>query len=297
MKAIYGLCQMSKQAHHQALGRSRALIEKERAYVGFMLQIRHIHPGMGLRTMYEHFQPHGIGRDAFIALGLREGLRLTAASNPVRTTLSVKSRRYTNLLAGRRFTDVNQLWSSDLFYFQLGGKYYYVVLIMDVYSRRIIGYSVADNMRAENNLHALRMALNLRGVSHFDNQLIHHSDRGAQYISDDYTDLLQAYGIRISMCNEVYENAHIERANGTIKNDYLKRWDIPDEKTLFRYVPRAIHAYSNARPHQSLPQKMTPLAFEAYIKELSFEQKPILMIYTINNHFTHNPLQLEFNFG
>jgi transposase InsO family protein len=296
MKSIYLLCSISKQGHHQALERAQVLRQKEIVYVGFMLQVREIHPGMGLRTMYEHFQPEGIGRDAFIALGLREGFRLAVVGNPVRTTLSIKNRRYCNLLGGRRFTDVNQVWSSDLFYFQVGAKHYYVVLIMDVYSRRIVGFSVADNMRAENNLSALRMALTLRGVSDFENKLIHHSDRGAQYISDDYTDLLAEYGILISMCNEVYENAHIERANGTIKNDYLKRWNIPDAKTLFQCVPKAINAYNN-RPHKSLPQKMTPIAFEAYIKELSNKERPLLEIYTINNQISVNPLQLEFNFG
>jgi len=295
MKSIYLLCGISKQGHHQAMERLQVLRQKETVYVGFMLEVREIHPGMGLRTMYEHFQPEGIGRDAFIALGLREGLRLAVVSNPVRTTLSVKSHRYSNLLGGRRFTDVNQVWSSDLFYFQVGLKYYYVVLIMDVYSRRIIGYSVADNMRAENNLAALRMALTLRGVSDFEEKLIHHSDRGSQYISDDYTDLLEAYGILISMCNEVYENAHIERANGTIKNDYLKRWNIPDGKNLFHCVHKAIAAYNN-RPHQSLPQKMTPIAFEAYIKELKNKERPELEIYTVNNQNSVNPLQLEFNF-
>ena len=296
MKPIYLLCGISKQGHHQALERAQVLGQKEMVYVGFMLEVRAIHPGMGLRTMYEHFQPEGIGRDAFIALGLREGFRLAVVSDPVRTTLSVKNRRYSNLLGGRRFTDVNQVWGSDLFYFQVGAKYCYVVLVMDVYSRRIVGFSVADNMRAENNLAALRMALTLRGVSDFEGKLVHHSDRGSQYISDDYTGLLEEYGILISMCNEVYENAHIERANGTIKNYYLKRWDIPDEKTLFRCVPKAIEAYNN-RPHKSLPQKMTPIAFEAYIKELTNEERPVLEIYTISNQISVNPLQLEFNFG
>ena len=89
---------------------------------------------------------------------------------------------------------------------------------MDVYSRRIVGYSVADHMRAEQNIRALQMALDLRGVKDYDQKLIHHSDKGSQYISDDYTELLNDFGIEISMCNIVYENAHIERVNGIIKN-------------------------------------------------------------------------------
>lgn len=296
MKSIYLLCGISKQGHHQALARAKVLCQKEPVYVGFVLEVRQMHPGMGLRTIYEYFQPEGIGRDAFIALGLREGLRLAAARNHVRTTRSVKHRRYANLLGGRRFTGVNQLWVSDLFYFPLGDRHYYVVLIMDAYSRRIVGYSVAENMRAENNVSALRMALTLRGVSNFEKKLIHHSDRGSQYVSDDYTDLLGDYGILVSMCNEVYENTHSERVNGTIKNDYLNRWNIQSEKALFRLVPKAVAAY-NERPHQGLVQKMTPIAFESYIKELTEKERPKIEIYTVHNQISVNPNQLEFIFG
>ena len=282
MKSIYLLCGTSKQGHHQALARAKVLCQKGPVYVGFVLEVRQMHPGMGLRTIYEHFRPEGIGRDAFTALGLREGLRLAAARNRVRTTRSVKHRRYANLLGGRRFTGVNQLWVSDLFYFPLGGRHYYVVLIMDVYSRRVVGHSVAENMRAENNVSALRMALTLRGVPDFEKKLMHHSDRGSRYASDDYTDLLAEHGILVSMCNEVYENTHSERVNGTIKNDYLNRWNIQSEKALFRLVPKAVAAY-NERPHQGLTQKMTPIAFESYIKELTEKQRPKIEIYTVHN--------------
>ena len=296
MKSVYLLCGISRQAHHQALERARALEQKEAVYVGFMAEVREMHPGMGLRTMHDHFRPEGIGRDAFIALGLAEGFRLEVVKNHVRTTLSVKNRRYKNLLGGRRFTGANQLWSSDLFYFSLNGRHYYVVLIMDVYSRRIVGHSVADNMRAENNVAALRMALTLRGVLDFVGSLVHHSDRGSQYVSDDYTELLDDHGIHISMCNDVYENTHIERANGTIKNGYLNRWNIQDEKTLFKSVTRAVESY-NQRPHQGLPKRMTPIAFESYIKELYEEERTVLEIYTVCNQKSDNPGQLEINFG
>src|SRR5215211_3645924 len=114
MKQIYLLCNLSKQAHYQALLRQRKQIQKEELYIRLMEQTRQIHPGMGLRTMYDMLQPENIGRDAFIALGLRQGFRLKAVEKKTRTTYSVKSHRYGNLLGGRRFTDINQLWSSDI---------------------------------------------------------------------------------------------------------------------------------------------------------------------------------------
>lgn len=146
MSSLYLIAGVSKQGHHQALHQLADEWAKEPCYIGLMLEVRNMHPGMGLRTMYEQFQPEGIGRDAFVALGLREGFRLRAPENPQITTRPIKNRQYANLLEGKRFTDVNQLWSSDIFYFSLLGRHYYGVLIMDVYSRRIIGWAMADNM-------------------------------------------------------------------------------------------------------------------------------------------------------
>ena len=206
--------------------------QKSVLYIGMMVQTREIHPGMGLRTMYDMLQPGGIGGDGFVALGLAEGFRLKNVEKQTRTTYSIKSNRYWNLLGDVEFTGINQVWSSDITYFFCLGKFFYIVFIMDVYSRRIVGYSIADNMRAENNITALQMALKLRGINDYNKALIHHSDKGTQYASDDYTTLLEAYGIQISMCNEVYENTHIERVNDTIKNQYLKRMEINNTKEM-----------------------------------------------------------------
>lgn len=290
MKDLYQICGISKQAHAQSLERATKVQSKVPFYIGLMYDIRDLHPGMGLRTMYEQFQPEGIGRDSFIALGLQEGLRLRAIKNPIKTTQSVKSSRYPNLLVGKRFTGVNQVWASDIFYFSIAGQHQYVVLIMDVYSRRIVGYNAADNMRAENNIRALHMALTLRGIETYDKKLIHHSDRGGQYISDDYTELLESAGIQISMCIDVLENAHMERANGTIKNDYLKRWDIKSPSELPHWLAKAVDGYNN-RIHRSLNKK-TPIEFEIYIKELSKNERPILEIFTINK-LANDPNQLS----
>lgn len=285
---------ISKQGHFQALKREQNLTNRVNCYIGFIQNIRDIHPGMGLRKMYNQFEPEGIGRDAFIALGLQAGFRLKAVHNPARTTYSIKSNRYTNLLKGKKFTDVNQVWSSDITYFKLGEQFYYIVLIMDVYSRRVIGYSVADNMRAENNIAALRMALQLRNIENYKQQLIHHSDRGGQYISNDYTDLLAQYGILVSMCTNVLENAHLERVNGTIKNDYLRRWEIKSSTQLNHFLKKAVDAY-NARLHDTI--KKTPIQFENFIKELAEENREVLVIHTQKkyNFFDDENPQLQLN--
>lgn len=290
MKDMYLMLGMSKQAHFQQIKRAIEERSKEPCYIGLIETIRQIHPGMGLRAMYQQFQPEGIGRDAFIALGLREGFRLKVVESPIKTTISVKSTLFRNLLAGLRVTNVNQVWVSDLFYFPLHSRHYYVVLIMDVYSRRIIGYSIADNMRAENNVGALRMAINLRGISDYQNTLIHHSDRGAQYTSNDYTQILAEHNIRVSMCVDVLENAHSERVNGTIKNDYLKALNIKTQKKLFDILPTVIFNYNN-RHHSSLP-RMTPIQYETYVKELNESQRVKMTLHsTVQNVL--NPDQLS----
>lgn len=297
MKQIYLLCNLSKQAHHQALLRLKKQTEKEEVYIRLMEQVREIHPGMGLRTMYDMLQPEGIGRDAFIALGLQEGFRLKAIEKKTRTTYSVKSHRYTNLLGGRQFTGVNQVWSSDITYIFCLDKFYYLALIMDVYSRRILGYSLAENMRAENNFNALKMALQLRGLDHYHQQLIHHSDKGSQYASDIYTQILEDYGIQISMCEEVYENTHIERVNETIKNQYLERMVIDDEQNLQQRIEQIIETYNTKRPHHSL-SKMTPVAYEEYIKTIVKQKRIKMEIYTLHKDIEWqdpNQLKLDFN--
>lgn len=143
---------------------------------------------------------------------------------------------------------------------------------MDVYSRRLIGYSLAENMRAENNATALKMALNLRGITNYKQQLIHHSDMGSQNAADVYTQTLATYGIRISMCEEVYENINIERINGTIKNQYLERMNIKSYEALKRELYRAIDTYNNKRPHQSL-RKMTPFENEQFLTHVTQQQR------------------------
>lgn len=304
MKSVYLLCALSKQAHYQNVKRLKEIAQRATIYLNLMYTTREIHPGMSLRKIYERHQPEGIGRDIFIELGMNNGYRLEVVRAIHRTTFAVKSSLYKNLTIGKRLTGVNQVWTSDLTYFQLGVYTYYIVLIMDVYSRRIIGYSIADNMRAENTVKALRMALNLRGIENYQNSLIHHSDRGTQYASHIYTELLESYGIQISMCSSVYENIHIERVNGTVKNQYLRKWEIRTKRELFKKLDKTIGAYNNDRKHDSLiiqtafeKLKMTPVEYENYVNELNLEQKPVmkpLSIITRNSDKT-DPDQLVLN--
>jgi transposase InsO family protein len=280
MNDVFALCGISRQAHYQGLLRHLQEQQKAELYVRSMQQVREIHPGMGLRTMYEMLEPEGIGRDAFVALGLQEGFRLKSIEKQTRTTYSTKSNRYGNLLGGVQFDGINQLWSSDITYLYCLDQFFYIVLIMDVYSRRLVGYSIAENMRAENNIAALQTALKLRGIEKYEHSLIHHSDKGTQYASDAYTETLDKHEIRISMCNEVYENTHIERVNDTIKNQYLYRKEINNKRQLQTQLDETIKAYNETRPHQSL-NKMSPVEYENYLLKVPKEKRSKMKIYTV----------------
>ena len=150
---------------------------------------------------------------------------------------------------------------------------------MDVYSRRIIGYSVAEDMRAEHNINALNMALKTRGIKDYKFQLIHHSDKGGQYASDVYTNMLTQYNIGISMCNEVYENTHIERLNDTIKNQYLNRFEMNSKYELVQKLRLVVDTYNNKRPHMSL-DGLTPIQYEKNLAKNDKAQNKEMTIFT-----------------
>lgn len=281
MDDLYSFCCISKQGHYNNVLNERIWKEKEQLIVGLILQVRDIHPSMGLRNIYETHAPKEVGRDAFIEIGIKYGFRLVTFKNQARTTFSSPYSRYKNLLVDKVLTDKNQLWTSDITYFAIGEKFYYIVLIMDVYTRFIVGYSVADNMRAENNCDALKMAFKIRKNSNWE-QLIHHSDRGGQYISDMYIKLLTDRKIKISMCNEVLENAHIERVNGTIKNEYLRLWKISNEEELKSQLKRTIDTYNYKRPHSKIG-KLTPNQFEQEIEKIELSKRTKMNIWTYDS--------------
>lgn len=261
--------------------RELAWHQNQLCYVNLMASIRKIHPGMGLREMYFISQPDGIGRDAFIELGMANGYRLNYPKNHTRTTYSNPSAKWSNLLSKKSFTDVNQIWTADITYYAIGEVFYYIALILDVYSRRIIGYCVADHMRAEMTLKALQMALGLRATKDFNSSLIHHTDRGTQYTSNLYTKLLQNYNIKISMCRSVYENTHVERLNKTVKNQYLRMFNPSPRnfKELKVQLVKTVKAYNESKPHRSL-NRLTPVAFENQLASIKVKQRPKLEIYT-----------------
>lgn len=238
-------------------------------------ELRHEHPGCGVEKMYDTLKPDFLGRDQFIEVFMELGYRVKRNKNYVRTTMPTHL-RYPNLIEGKYVTGPNQVWQSDITYFYLNGRFYYIVFIIDVYSKKIMGHKVSDNMRADANIQALKIALREKGEN--GQELIHHSDRGSQYVEKRYLKLLSDNNIKVSMGKKAQENAYAERINGTIKNEYLKRWNIKDFKSLRSRVRRAITHYNEKRIHRNLPNKQSPLTFEKNFLSLSKSDRPRVFI-------------------
>jgi len=144
-----------------------------------------------------------------------------------------------------------QVWVSDITYIGKREKPCYLSLITDAYSKKIMGYHVADNMETESSLMALKMAVKNRTSSKMP--LIHHSDRGVQYCADDYQKMLSKHEIQCSMTNngDPYENAVAERINGILKQEFSIDTYHADLDIMKKIVKDVIEVYNNKRPHYS----------------------------------------------
>lgn len=149
----------------------------------------------------------------------------------------------------------DQLWVSDITYIRSLEGWMYLSLITDAFSRKIVGYSVADNMEAATVSEALKMALNARPDK--TAYPVHHSDRGIQYCSKDYTALAISNGLKMSMTQngDPYENALAERMNRTLKEEFGLGATLPDKQTAKPLTKQAIELYNNRRPHLALNMK------------------------------------------
>ena len=145
----------------------------------------------------------------------------------------------------------NMLWVADMTYIQLGSVFIYLSVIMDAYSRKIVGWHLDKTMQAQGSVHALEMALHARGKA--GGALVHHSDRGVQYCSWKYVDLLRNNGITISttQSGDPNENAMVERLFRTLKEDFGIRGFFSFSAAQAA-VEKAINTYNSIRPHASL---------------------------------------------
>ena len=275
MNSVYQVAGVSKQAVNKYNNRRKNLDPKLEELIRQVDLVRKVHRGCGLEKLYDTVKPDWMGRDKFISLFMRLGYRVRKLKNYRRTTYSTKI-YYPNLIEGLLVWDKNRVWQTDLTYYQVGDRFFYLVFIIDIYTKVIRGYQVSNHMRAEANLAALQMALKGQGQV---NGLIHHSDRGSQFIDLEYKGQLEANGMNISMGKIAQENAYAERINGTIKNEYLDFKSIRSFEQLKKEVKIAVDHYNTKRIHKHLPGKQTPKGFEKQLVLLETQNRPKVIVY------------------
>jgi len=275
LNALYDVIDISKQGAWDHFRREQAELEMICRVLGQVDKRREAHPGEGLEKMYWQLQPESMGRDKFCRIFMQLGYGVRRVSNPVRTTIPAH-KVFKNLIEGRIIDGPNQVWQSDITYIRVGSRHYYLTFIIDVYTRRIVGYAVSDSLRAEANIKALRMALKAVEPDSLAG-LVHHSDRGSQYTDSRYLRILRSHRMVVSMGKNAQDNAYAERINGVIKNEYLAYRCLSNFYELKKQTRQAVRDYNMIRHHGSLG-RCSPVNLEARWHELLQEQRPRQMI-------------------
>ena len=170
---------------------------------------------------------------------------------------------YKNRAKDMVITGCDQLWAADITYIRLGAEFIYMAMVMDAYSRKIVGWSISRRIDTRLALDALEMALLTRPFKH--GHLVHHSDRGSQYASFDYQKLLERHGIRCSMSRRgnCLDNAPVESFFGTLKNEHVHHCDFESVAEARAAVIEYIENFYNSRRRHSALGYRTPMEYEA----------------------------------
>lgn len=283
MEVLCRLFGVTKQAYYKH-DENRVLkrAAKERFALSYIKGVREKDPGIGgmkLWHMYsrEFGDDNRLGRDSFESIVDKYGLKVRKRIRKPRTTDSTHGLPvFPNLIKDYIPLAPNRLWVSDITYITIWPDdvhyvFCYLSLILDAYTKEIVGWSVGPTLTTEYPLKALDMALKrIEGVPLEDMNLIHHSDRGCQYASSQYVGKLQCHGIRTSMTEDgnPKDNAQAERINNTMKNELLKGMRFRSIEEVEAAVTKAVKFYNEERPHMSV-NMMTPREAALHVGELT----------------------------
>jgi transposase InsO family protein len=256
------LFDMSRQAYYQYHERATETAFQAEIILKEVKALRKDQRRVGTRKLLLHLKDvlerHSIkmGRDALFDLLRDHKLLVRRRKRKMKTTDSNHPwRRYPNLIKLLKPQKANQLWVSDITYFDTDEGFVYIFLITDAYSHKVVGYCTSLSLEAGAALAALQMAL----AQLEENQHpFHHSDRGSQYCSNDYVALLKNNQLPVSMTEngDPWENAIAERINGILKNELLPEHVATKEEAI-RHIHYFVDVYNKVRLHSSV-NNLTP---------------------------------------
>lgn len=277
MEALYRHCGLTRQGFHQAVARGREETSMM-ARIGVQVSDYRLRKDRraGSRSLYHNLgvgPAYGIGVTKFERLMSAHGLSLRPLRIRVSTTRSCQqSWNYPDLSKGLVVKDINQLVVGDLTYLSVGSSRYYLFLLTDVYSGRIVGHHLSKRMRAVEAAAALEMWVALRGKAALKG-CIHHADGGSQYFSYLYLGRLKAVHARVSVARNCLDNGYAEQRNGLVKNHLLPTLP-PGDPCVG--IARAIRFHNQERRQEALGWRF-PAAFEAFVAGLA--EKPPMRLY------------------
>jgi putative transposase len=216
------------------------------------------------RSLYPEFNKANlkVGRDTLFNILRKYNMLTLRKKYSSRTTNSLhRFYKYHNIIKDLKASRPNQIWVSDITYIRTIKGFCYLALITDMYSRKIVGYDISDSLELKGCVRALNKALyqakSIKG-------LIHHSDRGIQYCSNVYTQILKRHKISISMTedNHCYENALAERINGILKDEFYIDQTFDSMAHAKRATKNAINLYNEIRLHLSLDYKTPNMVYK-----------------------------------
>ena len=284
---------VSTQAYYKHGDTDLRKLAEEAFCVEYVKRIRQKDRGIGGGKLWQMYRKefgdvHSVGYNRFYDIIEKYSLKVRKRKRRAKTTDSDHDLPlYPNLVKELIPLRPNQLWVSDITYMVIylnaqTGEYdfCYLSLVTDYYTKEIIGWCVGETLEAKFAIEALEMALGRLGGRR-DVDLIHHSDRGVQYASYAYTDILRKHNIKISMteCGDPKDNAVAERVNGIVKNELLQGMSFFSIQEVRKALKAAIDFYNNERPHMSLdwrtPTEAALCTGELKKKWTSYREKAI----------------------
>lgn len=233
---------------------------------------RKLLPRIGTRKLYHLIKSDllnkelKVGRDKLFTLMRQFGLQIKPRKRYIQTTMSKHwLRKWPNKIKHRVVQQPDEVWVSDITYIKTEQGNCYLNMITDAYSRKIVGYALANNMETESMIAALQMAATKK-INPFVST-IHHSDRGLQYCSKEYALMTEKHGIQLSMTEngDPYENALAERMNRTIKEEFCMDRIMKNIDQVSALVSESVSLYNSKRPHLALQMKTPEQIYQTKI--------------------------------